>query len=531
MGRGMPYSDRTTSIHNLSNISSEELPALPQSFAVWLESLGPEHRKLLGVFGEVDDSKIYPRVALGAYFENQFGLVVARLKQAGVEIARFSDCCISDVRDGGGKILAITQSALRHDLDRLVIATGHSWPPDQSARRGHFASPWPISKLMPASGEFHRFDIGTLGASLSAFDVVSALAHHHGTFEEKNGRLEYRLTPEAEGFRIVMHSLKGLLPHLQFAQTYPMREIYRHVDREGLLALMDHRGFIGLDAYFDKVCRPVLKEAFRKDGQEDVSNMLEDMRFRFTDLIELMTERHEYTDAFTGMAREMEEAIESVRCDRPVHWKESIDDLMYTLNFHAEFLSAEDHLKLVSEVMPFLLNVVAAMPLPSASSIMALHEAGVLDLKSGKVEVPESQPSSDQTRVEITDSGKVETIDYRMFIDCGGQKPVETDEYPFRTMVEQAIITPARARFAGDIDDNDPRLEGISNKIAPTPDGHILEIGGIAVDAAFCPLRADGTPHPHIHEISFPSTLGLRPYSYGLQACDETARLVVESWI
>ena len=57
---------------------------------------------------------------------------------------------------------------------------------------------------------------------------------------------------------------------------------------------------------------------------------------------------------------------ESVLEHKPIHWKETIDDLIYTLNFHAELMPAEDHLTLKSLVMPFLMNVIAAMP-PSAT--------------------------------------------------------------------------------------------------------------------------------------------------------------------
>ena len=53
--------------------------------------------------------------------------------------------------------------------------------------------------------------------------------------------------------------------------------------------------------------------------------------------------------------------------------------LFYTLNYHAELLPAEDHLALRSTVMPFLMNVIAALPLRSARMLLALDKAGILD--------------------------------------------------------------------------------------------------------------------------------------------------------
>ena len=38
--------------------------------------------------------------------------------------------------------------------------------------------------------EFYNYPIGILGASLSAFDVVSSLTHRHGKFVEEKGVLK-----------------------------------------------------------------------------------------------------------------------------------------------------------------------------------------------------------------------------------------------------------------------------------------------------------------------------------------------------
>ncbi len=41
---------------------------------------------------------------------------------------------------------------------------------------------------------------------------------------------------------------------------------------------------------------------------------------------------------------------------------------------------------------------------------------------------------------------------------------------------------------------------------------------------------SDGKPHERIQDIAFPHATGVRPYSYGLQACDAAAFIVVTSW-
>ena len=88
--------------------------------------------------------------------------------------------------------------------------------------------------------------IGTLGASLSAFDVVSSLSHRHGKFTHRGGKLSYEPYPGADRFKISLHSAKGWLPHLQYEQEEAFREIYRHIDRDTMLALNNKSGFLSL---------------------------------------------------------------------------------------------------------------------------------------------------------------------------------------------------------------------------------------------------------------------------------------------
>ncbi len=51
---------------------------------------------------------------------------------------------------------------------------------------------------------------------------------------------------------------------------------------------------------------------------------------------------------------------------KAIHWKAAIDDLMCTLNFYAELMPAEDHLIIHAKFPPFVMNIIAALLLPSA---------------------------------------------------------------------------------------------------------------------------------------------------------------------
>ena len=381
---------------------------------------------------------------------------------------------------------------------------------------------------MPPEGRFHNFAIGTLGASLSAFDVVTSLAHRHGRFVEAGGRLRFEPDAGAPDFRLALHAARGWLPHLQYEQEEPFRAVYRHVTRGGLLGLRDGDGWLRLDAYFDGVCRPALgrgvpgRRAWGRGGAAG-GPRLHARRF----YVEQMEAEHSYDDPFAGMKSEMPEARRSLEKGRPIHWKEVLDDLMYTLNYHAELMPAEDHAKLRSVVMPFLLNVIAAMPLGSAKTLLALHDAGRLDLVEGYATVEEK--SEDGVTLSVDDGGEGSEVRYRMFVDCTGQPPVDMDSYPFRGLVEGGSVRAARAGFAdaaaaGELFKEHPeRRLGVEGK-------EVCRLDGIDVDPAYRVIGEDGKANPRVHDIAFTHTLGLRPYSYGLQACDHTAGLVVASW-
>ena len=534
MGMGMPYSPETTNIHSRSNISSEELPDLCIPFADWLRAQPAATLAELGVDTPVDEGAVYPRLALGRYLQAQYHDLVGKLREAGVEVHEFPNCKVVDIQTvAAGGVTLVTEEGAKHGFGSVVIATGHHWPQEDKPGAGYYSSPWPIHKLEPGENGPYNHAIGLLGSSLSAFDVVNTLAHAHGQFSRnEDGLLRYLPDRGADDFRIVMHSAEGLLPHLQFAQEEPMREIYRHVGREELLGLVDAQGFLRLERYFDKVCRPVFIRAFGKDGMPEMVELLSKPSFRLRNFVEKMTDDHDYPDPFAGMRGEMVEAKESVARDQPVHWKEYLDDLIYTLNFHAELMPAEDHIRLSAEVMPFVMNVIAAMPLESGETLLALHDAGKLEMMEGRVEIPDEQPHADSTRVLITGGRRDVAIDYRMFIECGGQKPLDIGEYPFPSLVASGAVRQAYVAFADRDAWEEVADEKKKDKITVGRDGRpAYRVGGLDIDPCYRLIRADGSADPRLHDISFPLTTGLRPYSYGLQACDETARLLVEGWL
>lgn len=535
MGMGMPYNPETTDIYNLANISSEEIPDLPETFGNWLREQKPEMLSSWNIKNlPIDDTMVYSRISLGAYFHEQYTVLIQMLTKRGILIHQIKEEEVSDIQidEKSNRVFLQTSKGDVRNFDKVVIATGHHWFEKDNTEIGYYSSPWPIQKLLPESGEYYNYPVGTLGASLSAFDVVTSLAHRHGSFLEKGDDLSYKLHPDARHFKMILHTAEGWLPHLQYEQKYPMREIYRHTSREEMLSLINNDGFLRINTFFDKICRQALIISLEKDKMPEIVEKLKNDNVSFKNFIQIMSENHEYSDSFEGMRKERVAARISVNNNKPIYWKETLDDLMYCLNFHAELLPAEDHLFLLKEVMPFLMNVIAALPLPSANILLALYDADCIDLVTGKVELIKDSGHVDRTVIEVEkEDGTKETFTYKMFVNCAGQKNIELEQFPFPSLIKADKVRKARARFET-MDNSNNLPENVNRDLIFKEQSKLsLYTGGIDVDAAYRLIDKEGNPNNNIYDISFTHTSGCRPYSYGLQACSATSKILTEVWL
>ena len=526
MGLGMPYSPLTTDKYNLANISSEEIPDLGIGFADWLKLQEDGYLEDFGIAkNEISESEVYSRLALGAYFKSQYISLRDELIAVGIPVTEYSSEDIVDVVPEKDKYKIVSSSGRRVAAHKVVIATGHEWKEEDIPKRKFFASPWPIKKILPKDGELYNFPVGILGASLSAFDVVSSLAHRHGSFSKESDTISYQPFQGAEDFKLVLHDANGWLPHLQYEQDEPMRQIYRHVSRARIFELLDSNGLLRIDTFFDQICRPALQMALRKDDLEQLASLFDNPQLGMREFVERMSELHEYENAFEGMKVEMVEAKDSVEQNHPIHWKEVIDDLMYCLNYHAELMPAEDHIFFRKEVMPFLMNVIAALPLSSGKILLALYESGTLDLISGMVQIQETQSGVESTKIILDTEKRKEEYTYDMFVCCGGQRNTELEHFPFSTLVTKGNLRAARAIFI-----EESTIDFDASRVLEDKGRKYLMTGGIDIDAAYRVIDADGVPNENVFDISFTHTSGVRPYSYGLQACSATTEIMVESW-
>ncbi|MGB3146076.1 MAG: FAD/NAD(P)-binding protein [Maribacter sp.] len=531
IGMGMPYNPKVTDIYNLANISSEEIPQLPETFSNWLRKQSDDLLASLHINSyAIQDDEVYSRVALGHYFQDQFKILIQSLKKEGIKIIERSETEVIDILKISEEEYEVFYNFEYSTIfSAVVIANGHYWIEKDKPTIGYYASPWPIHKLFPQKNSYYNFTIGTLGASLSAFDVVSSLSHRHGKFFQSHDGLRFEKHENAEKFKIVLHTAEGWLPHLQYEQEEPIREIYRHFERNDITNLISTTGFLRIEEYFDQLCRPALIRAFKKDKDLTMVEQLKSENCSFEKFIAIMSDRHDYVNSFEGMRREMIEAKDSIENNKPIHWMETLDDLMYSLNYHAELLPAEDHQFFKKKVKTFLNNVIAALPLQSAEILLALYDAGCINIKTGKVKIHEKNSKQGNTKVTIeTNNGELEEIEYELFINCGGQKNLEIHDFPFASLVKEGNLREATSKFHNPI--NAKQLKN-QNLLTLKQDTYHMKLGGIQIDAAYRTIDTNECVNENLFDINFTHTSGLRPYAYGLQACNANSLILVDSWI
>src|SRR5690606_31651434 len=114
---------------------------------------------------------------------------------------------------------------------------------------------------------------------------------------------------------------------------------------------------------------------------------------------------------------------------------------------------------------------------------------------------------NNRTKITVeSEDGTTEEIAYKLFINCGGQKKLEIDDYPFQSLVEDGIVQSATAKF-----DNSDILENESDKFDPDTiiknrNGASLKISGIDIDASYRTINKKGMPNDFLYDISFTHT-------------------------
>lgn len=399
------------------------------------------------------------------------------------------------------------------------MTTGHYWPAkNEGLVPNYFDSPYPPAKLKLDV----NFPVAIKGASLTAIDAIRTLSRQNGTFtKESDGSVTYRLNSDSPEFRLVMHSIDGMLPAIRFhlEDTHLLGKSVLSED-DIKASMKSNDGFVPLDFLFERNFKNPIREQ-----DPEFYELIKDMSIEA--FVEKMMSLREQLDPFILFRAEFVEAEKSIRKRKSIYWKEALAELSFTLNYPAKYLSAEDMIRLKKTLMPLISIVIAFVPQSSCLELLALYEAGVLSLisvdKDSKV-IPRKQGGV-VYKYNQPDGGE-QAISYNMFIDCTGQPHFMYEEFPFKSLLQSGALSPASVKFRS----NEAGAKAMTENDQVEKDSNgdfYLRVPGIRINDHFQVLDKYGAYSERIFIMAVPYIGGFNPDYSGLDFCEAASEKVV----
>ena len=523
LGAGMPYSTAGANKEHVTNVSANEIPPLEVSVTDWIKSVHPDTLARFGIaVDHFNEYKVLPRLLFGQYLSDQFEQLKTRAKEEGLALQIFYRTEVVDMFDLPEHELVELKLATgeRMQYQRAIICTGHHWPKThEGVVPGYFDSPYPPAKLKTVA----NFPVAIRGASLTAIDAIRTLARVNGSYsKDKDGMLTYQVNKENPEFRLVLHSLSGLLPAIRFHLEDSMLGKDTLYSPEEVTAIREaNEGFVPLDMVFEeKFLKPLAAhdpEFFKKIDAEDLS---------IEKFVDQMLSFREDIDSFELFKAEYRQAEKSIKRRESVYWKEMLGALSYTMNYPAKYFSAEDMLRLKKTLMPLISLVIAFVPQSSAEEMLALHQAGVLELLAvGTASKVEPKKEGGITYHYKDAAGQKHAVDYAMFVDCIGQPHLPFDAFPYQGLKQNDVIAPAKLNFRSN--EVAIQMKPKNEMIGCWENGnYYLKVSGIAINDHFQVLDAYNAFNPRIYVMAVPLIGGYNPDYSGLDFSETAATAI-----
>lgn len=491
-GLGSPYRPGWNDPAMLSNIASIEIPPVNETLLAWLRGQSSAQLQAIGVdVSEVNDRAFMPRVVLGRYFEEQFQVLVERIRAAGNRVEICTGVRVVDAANTPeGMLLTLTPAqggaASQARFDHVVLATGHQWPSQQEVRPGYFLSPWPAASLAAVGS----VDVGIRGSSLTAMDAAVAIAGAHGGFVRQDEGLVYEAAPGTEGLSITMMSRKGLLPEADFYFPLPHAPL-EICTAEALEALKAEEGDL-LDAVFDLFRSELLAV---DPAYAEAKGLAEATLETFS---EAYFAERAAVDPFDWAADNLKEARENHAAQVTVPWRDAILRMHEVVASIVPRLDARQFERFSRLFKPVFVDTYGAVPHESVERMLALHRAGKLQVLA----------LGDDYRLDThrPEGGVLLSLDgeqrhFPVFIEATGQKPLGAIQFPFLSLLEQGIV---RDQTSGDAAETSR---------------------GIVIDDVFHPI-ADNVPEDRLFCLSLPFIMGRHPFVQGITSSHEMGEIV-----
>ncbi|WP_231427562.1 FAD/NAD(P)-binding protein [Pedobacter sp. Leaf250] len=523
LGSGMPYSSEGAEKEHITNVSDNEIPVIFNSIEDWIKTAPESTLKEFDIDSvKFNEYKVLPRLFFGEYLSAQFDLLIKEAARKSITTKVHLNTNVTDVFDDkkAGTVKVMIEGKDELIFNEIMICTGHNWPKKYEGKiPNYFDSPYPPKKL----AKQYNHPIALKGSSLTAVDAVRTLARNNGNFTQKeDGTYLFKLDPKSSEFKIVMHSRNGLLPAIRFhledshlgkETTLSKNEIQKCVKENG--------GFISLDFVFEKN----FKEQF-KEKEPKFYERIKDMDLET--FVNAMMDYREKLPPFDLFKKEYAEAEKSIEKRESIYWKEVLAVLSFAMNYPAKYLPAEDMIRLQKVLMPLISIVIAFVPQSSCRDLMALHDAGVLDIVSvGEDSRVEPNPDGGATYYYEDEDGKEISKSYEMFVDCVGQPHLSFDDFPFKGLINDGTISPATLQFK-DAEKGKLEFEKKNKLVKQTAEGNYdLSVPGITINDYFQVVDKNGDANERIFILAVPYIGGYNPDYSGIDFCEAASEQVM----
>ncbi|KAA6438210.1 hypothetical protein FEM33_16010 [Dyadobacter flavalbus] len=524
LGAGMPYSAEGANEEHVTNVSDSEIPEIVTSVKKWIQTVPDKELAKFNVKKkEFNEMKVLPRLLFGQYLAAQFDLLLENAGNAGMETVVHFESKVVDIADDPacGKVKIELSGKGHQEFDCVIVCTGHNWPVEHEGKiSGYFDSPYPPSKLKLKLNHA----VALKGSSLTAIDAIRTLARSNGSFHKQdNGRVSYEPAVDSPEFKLVMHSVGGLLPAVRFHLEEPLLSgdsLLSHKEIEENMA--ENGGFLSLDFLFEKD----FKDRFRKKDAK-FYNFIKDKNLE--EFVESMMAYREHAEPFALFKAEYLEAEQSIKREKSIYWKEMLAVLSFAINYPAKYFSAEDMQRHQKVLMPLISIVIAFVPQSSCEELLALHDAGKLDIipvEQDSNAVPENKGGV--TYHYADESDREQAVYYNTFVNCVGQPHLSFDAFPFKSLVANRTVSPAQIRFKSD-EAGSTELKQGNEKVVKDADGAFyLKVPGITINDYFQVVGHDGKANDRVFMMAVPYIGGYNPDYSGLDFCEQASANIAE---
>ncbi|WP_082491290.1 FAD/NAD(P)-binding protein [Pedobacter sp. Leaf194] len=524
LGAGMPYSKAGANDEHITNVSGNEIPELVTSVEEWIQTLPQNILERFNIKPDkFNDYKVMPRLLFGMYLTAQFELLQKQAEEKVIPVKIHLNNEVVDIidRPEDNKVQVKLAEGQVFEFDNVVVCTGHRWPKKSEGKiPGYFDSPYPPAKL-----EFKvNHAVAVKGSSLTAIDAIRTLARHNGHFKDSdNNKFTFELAEGSEKFKIIMHSRNGMLPAIRFHLEDP------HLLKDSILSeeeveknKADNGGFLSLDYVFDRNFKEMFKEK-RPEFYEIIQNL------SMEDFVTVVMNKREHKAAFDLFKAEYLEAEESIEKEESVYWKEMLAVLSFAMNYPAKYFSAEDMLRLQKTLMPLISIVIAFVPQSSVVEMMALHEAGILEITAVGDDSEEEPQENGGAIYRFTDeSGTKQEQYYETFVDCVGQPHLSYRDLPYKSLVDMKTVAQAKIKFRRE--EKARKALETNDKVEAGNDGnYYLNVPGIAINDNFQVMNSLDAVNERIYMMAVPYIGGYNPDYSGLDFCEAASERIVKS--